>query len=60
MPADPTDFRNRRFLGWVTVLYLAQGLPYGVAHKIWPVYFRAHGVSLRDIGLRRDQIRDVA
>jgi PAT family beta-lactamase induction signal transducer AmpG len=42
---------DRRFLGWVAVLYLAQGLPYGVAHKIWPVYFRAHGVSLRDVGL---------
>jgi PAT family beta-lactamase induction signal transducer AmpG len=42
---------DRKFLGWVTVLYLAQGLPYGVAHKIWPVYFRAHGVSLKEIGL---------
>ena len=42
---------DRRTLTWVTILYLAQGLPYGVAHKIWPVYFRAHGVSLKEIGL---------
>lgn len=42
---------NRRLLVWVAVLYAAQGLPYGVVHKIWPIYFRAHGVSLTDIGL---------
>jgi len=36
---------------WVTLLYLAQGLPYGVTSKIWPVWFRLHGVSLKDIGL---------
>jgi MFS transporter, PAT family, beta-lactamase induction signal transducer AmpG len=33
------------------MLYAAQGLPYGVVHKIWPIYFRAHGVSLKEIGL---------
>jgi len=42
---------SRRLLAWVTVLYLAQGLPYGVASRVWPVYFRTHGVSLAEIGL---------
>ena len=42
---------NRRVLVWVAILYAGQGLPYGVVHKIWPVYFRAHGVSLKEIGL---------
>jgi len=42
---------SRKLLAWVTVLYLAQGLPYGVASRVWPVYFRAHGVSLAEIGL---------
>ncbi len=41
----------RRLLAWVALLYAAQGLPYGVTSKIWPVYFRVHGVSLKDIGL---------
>ncbi|MEO7795990.1 MAG: MFS transporter [Thermoanaerobaculia bacterium] len=40
-----------RKLAWIAMLYAAQGLPYGVVHKIWPVYFRAHGVSLKEIGL---------
>lgn len=42
---------RRRIMLWVTVLYLAQGLPYGVTSKIWPVWFRLHGVSLKEIGL---------
>ncbi len=42
---------RRRIMFWVTVLYLAQGLPYGVTSKIWPVWFRIHGVSLTEIGL---------
>lgn len=42
---------RRRIMLWVTLLYLAQGLPYGVTSKIWPVWFRIHGVSLTDIGL---------
>ncbi len=36
---------------WVTVLYLAQGFPVGVFRKVWPIYFRDHGVSLTQIGL---------
>jgi PAT family beta-lactamase induction signal transducer AmpG len=41
----------RRTLAWVAVLYFAEGLPFGIAYDVWPVYFRVHGVSLRDIGL---------
>ncbi len=42
--------RSRTLL-WVALLYAAQGLPYGVTAKIWPVYYRSHGVSLAAIGL---------
>jgi PAT family beta-lactamase induction signal transducer AmpG len=38
-------------LRWVAVLYFAQGFPFGVFRDVWPVYFRQHGVSLKDIGL---------
>ncbi len=38
-------------LYWISILYFAEGLPFGVAYDVWPVYFRNHGVSLREIGL---------
>lgn len=38
-------------LSWIAVLYFAEGFPFGIAYDVWPVYFRQHGVSLRDIGL---------
>ncbi|HLE60284.1 MAG TPA: MFS transporter [Thermoanaerobaculaceae bacterium] len=41
----------RRKLAWIAVLYFAEGLPFGIAYDVWPVYFRVHGVSLREIGL---------
>jgi PAT family beta-lactamase induction signal transducer AmpG len=41
----------RRKLAWIAVLYFAQGLPFGIAYDVWPVYFRVHGVSLTEIGL---------
>jgi len=41
----------RRTLTWVAVLYFAEGLPFGIAYDVWPVYFRDHGVSLAEIGL---------
>jgi PAT family beta-lactamase induction signal transducer AmpG len=41
----------RRKLSWIAVLYFAQGLPFGLAYKVWPVYFRLHGVALAEIGL---------
>jgi PAT family beta-lactamase induction signal transducer AmpG len=41
----------RRKLYWVSVLYFAEGLPFGIAVDNLPVYFRLHGVSLQEIGL---------
>ena len=35
-------------LAWVAILYFAQGLPVGLPFS---VYFRAHGMSLEEIGL---------
>lgn len=42
---------QRRTLFWISVLYFAEGLPFGIAYDVWPVFFRSHGVSLREIGL---------
>jgi len=41
----------RRKLTWVAVLYLAEGFPFGLVIDNLPVYFRAHGVSLTEIGM---------
>jgi PAT family beta-lactamase induction signal transducer AmpG len=41
----------KKKLFWISVLYFAQAMPFGVAYDVWPVYFRVHGVSLREIGL---------
>jgi len=41
----------RKKLFWISVLYFAQGMPFGVVIDVLPVYFRNHGVALRDIGL---------
>ena len=41
----------RRKLVWVSVLYFAQGFPFGIAVDNLPVYFAAHGVSLEQLGL---------
>ncbi len=40
-----------RRMRWVTVLYFAEGFPYGVFREVWSVYFRSAGVSLKEIGL---------
>jgi PAT family beta-lactamase induction signal transducer AmpG len=42
---------KRKILFWIAVLYFAEGLPFGIAYDVWPVFFRVHGVSLREIGL---------
>lgn len=42
---------QRRVLFWIAVLYFAEGLPFGIAYDVWPVFFRVHGVSLTEIGL---------
>lgn len=41
----------RRKLFWLTVLYFAQGMPFGVFQDVLPIYLRAHGVSLTQIGM---------
>ncbi|MGH7785564.1 MAG: MFS transporter [Candidatus Binatia bacterium] len=41
----------RRKLGWLAVLYFAEGMPFGVVHELLPLYFKVHGVSLAAIGL---------
>lgn len=38
-------------LGWVVLLYFAEGFPFGLVIDNLPVYFRVHGVSLQEIGL---------
>jgi PAT family beta-lactamase induction signal transducer AmpG len=42
---------RRKVLFWISVLYFAEGLPFGIAYDVWPIFFRVHGVSLREIGL---------
>lgn len=41
----------RRKLFWISVLYFAEGFPFGIVIDNLPVYFRTHGVSLTEIGL---------
>ncbi len=49
MPPRESGFARR--MRWVTVLYFAEGFPYGVFREVWSVYFRTAGVSLKEIGL---------
>ena len=44
-----SPLRSRLF--WVGILYFAQGLPLGIFLDLMPVYFRQHGVDLRQIGV---------
>lgn len=41
----------RRKLLWISILYFAEGFPFGIVIDNLPVYFRAHGVSLTEIGM---------
>lgn len=41
----------RRWVAWIIALYLASGMPFGVIDRLMPVWLKAHGVSLEDIGL---------
>ncbi len=41
----------RRKLILVSLLYFAEGLPFGIAIDALPIYFRLHGISLETIGL---------
>ncbi len=42
--------RTRTKLLWIALLYFAQGLPFGIFNDCIPVYLRAHGVGLAQIG----------
>ena len=42
---------TRTKLYWVTLLYFAEGFPFGILNDALPVFFRVHGVRLADIGL---------
>ncbi len=41
---------TRRKLGWIALLYFAEGFPFGLFIDNVPVYLRAHGASLEAIG----------
>lgn len=49
-PAVSTPASTWRKLGLLSLLYLAQGLPFGFQAKALPVYLRETGVSLTTIG----------
>src|SRR5882672_2857434 len=40
----------RKKLIWISILYFAEGLPYGLIYDVLSVYFRQSGVSLKEIG----------
>jgi PAT family beta-lactamase induction signal transducer AmpG len=42
---------NRRLLVLVALLYVAEGLPYGVVNELVPVWLKVRGLSLQDLGL---------
>jgi MFS transporter, PAT family, beta-lactamase induction signal transducer AmpG len=46
---EPVHLNRKLIL--VSLLYFAEGFPYGILHQTLPVYFRVHGMSLVDIGL---------
>ncbi len=41
----------RKKLSWISLLYLAEGFPFGVVKDVFPVYFRQFEASLTQIGL---------
>ncbi|HEX4951814.1 MAG TPA: MFS transporter [Thermoanaerobaculia bacterium] len=56
--SPPSGWLAKRFppglrtkLSWISLLYLAEGFPFGIVYKVWPVYFRVHGLDLGSIGL---------
>lgn len=42
---------HRRLLVLVSLLYVAEGLPYGVVNELVPVWLKVQGLSLQDLGL---------
>ena len=42
---------HRRLLVLLALLYVAEGLPYGVVNELVPVWLKVQGLSLQDLGL---------
>jgi MFS transporter, PAT family, beta-lactamase induction signal transducer AmpG len=42
--------KTRTKLYWVTVLYFAEGFPFGIVYDTLPVFLRIHGIGLAEIG----------
>jgi len=42
---------HRRLLVLVALLYVAEGLPYGIVNELVPVWLKVQGLSLQDLGL---------
>ncbi len=42
--------KTRTKLYWVTILYFAEGFPFGIVYDTLPVFFRIHGIGLAEIG----------
>jgi len=42
--------KTRTKMYWVTVLYFAEGFPFGIVYDTLPVFFRIHGIGLAEIG----------
>jgi MFS transporter, PAT family, beta-lactamase induction signal transducer AmpG len=51
MSTDARDLPLSRKLAAIALLYFIEGFPFGLVNDLLPVYFRASGVSLRQIGL---------
>lgn len=48
-PATHQPLSTKLF--WISILYFAEGFPFGVVFDVLPVYFRVYGVSLVALGL---------
>ena len=47
---DPVSLRPRALYGWLAVLYVASGLPYGLVNRTAPALYTAAKVDLAQIG----------
>ena len=51
-PQQPAVLHPHR-MRWVTIMYLAQGLPFAIVNTLFSAYLGFHGVSLRTQGFAR-------
>jgi PAT family beta-lactamase induction signal transducer AmpG len=47
---EPAPLRPRALYGWLAVLYVASGLPYGLVNRTAPVLYTAAKVDLGEVG----------